>query len=286
MALPLSQSHDHAVPQDLSMVAMRIENEFIQHVMGRYGRAVLEVLLDGSADGVHVGFPVDLTLLLDAYPCVGTALLSKPGMWLRVLNHAMQDAQARMLREAEGFAITRQQRRANGNGTHDLSSSSASSSSSLPNLNQNQNEQQQAGPYDELFRELLPESGCALSVKPLVHVRLTHVPCVPEVVLPSLRAMQNSHYDKLVTITGTVVRAGGMKMIEARRKYECKSCTSSFYVYCDVEQKNVMEMPSLCPAIASCKGAKFTELQEGTVCKDYQEIKVQEQVCMCMSMSF
>ncbi len=77
--------------------------------------------------------------------------------------------------------------------------------------------------------------------------------------------------------------------------YECVGCKQLFTVTADLEQRNVIQVPALCPAGMSvaaessgsgrgrgrpagmsrtCKSTTFNVVEGATICRDYQEIKV------------
>ncbi|GJJ74025.1 DNA helicase MCM9 [Entomortierella parvispora] len=88
-----------------------------------------------------------------------------------------------------------------------------------------------------------------------------------------------------LSITATVVRTGAVKMLESAKKCYCATCKQYFDVVPDVEQYNQIEMPTRCGATGNtkpCPGSKFQivesvpgQMPDG--CRDYQEIKIQEQ---------
>lgn len=68
----------------------------------------------------------------------------------------------------------------------------------------------------------------ALSAKPHVHPRLVgaallHDGCAAEL-CPPIGAISAAHNDRIITFSGTVVRTGVVKVLEARRLYECTKC--------------------------------------------------------------
>ncbi|KAG0307279.1 DNA helicase mcm9 [Linnemannia gamsii] len=88
-----------------------------------------------------------------------------------------------------------------------------------------------------------------------------------------------------LSITATVIRTGVVKMLENKKPVVCMLCKNTFDVLADVEQYNKVVMPTRCQAQGNpkpCHGYKFQmvepppgQLPEG--CRDYQEIKIQEQ---------
>lgn len=76
-------------------------------------------------------------------------------------------------------------------------------------------------------------------------------------------------------------------MLEYEREYMCTSCHYVFTKQADFEQFYSFTQQMSCPNSTDCKSNKFTNLNrdsELAACKDYQEIKIQEQVSSsCMS---
>ncbi|KAG0210000.1 DNA helicase mcm9 [Mortierella sp. GBA30] len=95
----------------------------------------------------------------------------------------------------------------------------------------------------------------------------------------------SSDVGTFLSITATVIRTGVVKMLENSKKVTCVTCKQTFEVLADVEQYNQVFMPTKCQAknnVRPCHGTKFQmvdtppgQLPEG--CRDYQEIKIQEQ---------
>jgi DNA helicase MCM9 len=78
-----------------------------------------------------------------------------------------------------------------------------------------------------------------------------------------------------------VIRAGLIKMLESERVYECAKCKHTFKVFSDTSmQQCTLTPPTSCPSVRAnpCKGTSFTVVEGSRVCRDYQEIKIQEQI--------
>ncbi|XP_039843612.1 probable DNA helicase MCM9 isoform X3 [Panicum virgatum] len=97
---------------------------------------------------------------------------------------------------------------------------------------------------------------------------------------PSIGKVRANHMRKLITLKGTVIRSGGVKMIEYERDYMCRKCQHSFTVRPELEAGNRINLPALCPSKSSrgCGSASFQSVEGTTICRDYQEIKIQENV--------
>jgi len=63
----------------------------------------------------------------------------------------------------------------------------------------------------------------------------------------------------------------------------CNKCRQTFTVQVEFEQNYKLPTPTACPSADGCNSFKFTEMKdvcgENSKCKDYQELKIQEQVC-------
>ncbi|XP_057977833.1 probable DNA helicase MCM9 isoform X2 [Malania oleifera] len=118
------------------------------------------------------------------------------------------------------------------------------------------------------------------SLKEHAHVRIdisgSPLEC-PET-FPSIGGIRVKHRGILLTLKGTVIRSGAIKMIEGEREYECRKCKGRFKVCSEVENRNAILPPSSCHAQKSkfCEGTTFKVLENTAMCHDYQEIKIQE----------
>ncbi len=79
---------------------------------------------------------------------------------------------------------------------------------------------------EQLLSQQPEHSG--LSSKPHVHVRLVGAALLHDgsaaELCPRIADLSAAHVDQLVTFTGTVVKTGLVKALEARRLYECTKC--------------------------------------------------------------
>lgn len=121
-----------------------------------------------------------------------------------------------------------------------------------------------------------------LSVKENVHARL-HGPCLfldkaAGAAAPKLGDISSGHLDRLVTVRGTVVRTGAVKLLEARRLYECTRCRHRFVVAADLEQGATVQLPSACPSSRDkpCIGTSFKQCEGVSLYTNYQEVQMQE----------
>ncbi|XP_023231500.1 DNA helicase MCM9-like [Centruroides sculpturatus] len=116
-------------------------------------------------------------------------------------------------------------------------------------------------------------------LKPNIHVRLSEFPACAEIyrsILPKC-----ADIGKFVIITGTVIRSTSVKMLEYQKEYMCNKCKYSFTIDADIKQYYSMPKPTKCPNPEDCSSVKFTSIENDmnpNWVRDYQEIKVQEQI--------
>ncbi|XP_039882681.1 DNA helicase MCM9 isoform X1 [Simochromis diagramma] len=112
-----------------------------------------------------------------------------------------------------------------------------------------------------------------------LHARITGLPVCPELTRDTIpRTRDVGHF---LSVTGTVIRTSIAKVLEYERDYMCTKCRHVFTVQAEFEQFYTFVPPVACPNPDSCNSYKFTCLSEGSepaACRDYQEIKIQEQV--------
>ncbi|XP_073311345.1 probable DNA helicase MCM9 isoform X2 [Primulina huaijiensis] len=115
------------------------------------------------------------------------------------------------------------------------------------------------------------------SVKDFVHVRInvsgSPLEC-PET-FPGIGRVRVKHQGILLTLEGTVIRSGAVKMIEGEKIFECRVCKQRFKVYPEVETRNSIPRPTFCPS-QNCESSRFQTVEDNKTCHDYQEIKIQE----------
>nr|XP_055118651.1 DNA helicase MCM9 isoform X1 [Symphalangus syndactylus] len=119
-----------------------------------------------------------------------------------------------------------------------------------------------------------------VSMKQNLHARISGLPVCPELVREHIPKTKDvGHF---LSVTGTVIRTSLVKVLEFERDYMCNKCKHVFVIKADFEQYYTFCRPSSCPSLESCDSSKFTCLSglssSPTKCRDYQEIKIQEQV--------
>ncbi|KAM9840772.1 DNA helicase MCM9 [Aulostomus maculatus] len=112
-----------------------------------------------------------------------------------------------------------------------------------------------------------------------LHTRIAGLPVCPELTRDTIpRSRDVGHF---LSVTGTVIRTSVAKVLEYERDYMCAKCRHVFTVQADFDQFYTFFPPAACPHPDGCNSYKFSCLSGGSepaVCRDYQEIKIQEQV--------
>ncbi|XP_030123657.4 DNA helicase MCM9 isoform X1 [Taeniopygia guttata] len=119
-----------------------------------------------------------------------------------------------------------------------------------------------------------------LSLKQNLHARVSGLPVCPELTREHIpKSKDVGHF---LSVTGTVIRTSSVKVLEFERSYICNKCKHVFAVKADFEQYYTFCRPAACLNEEGCSSTKFTCLSgttsSPTCCRDYQEIKIQEQV--------
>eukprot|EP00917_Polyrhabdina_sp_WS-2016_P022003 GHVP01047648.1.p1 GENE.GHVP01047648.1~~GHVP01047648.1.p1 ORF type:complete len:651 (+),score=131.16 GHVP01047648.1:129-2081(+) len=108
--------------------------------------------------------------------------------------------------------------------------------------------------------------------------------------VPGIKGMQTNSIpktvclDRVVSFTGTVIRAGVPKIQRKWIEYICTKCKSKQKMYADETRYGVIDTAMLCKSIIGgnkCGSTKLEKiLEEGAAqpCCDYQELKVQEYI--------
>ncbi|PIA13102.1 MCM-domain-containing protein [Coemansia reversa NRRL 1564] len=121
------------------------------------------------------------------------------------------------------------------------------------------------------------------AVKEEAQVRVSHLPNHPSLLRTRIPGSEDA--GRLLSISGTVIRTGLVKMMETHRVYSCTKCRGTFCVDAEIEQYNYIPKPTRClaPGTEHCNSTSFVAAgaeaaEEMQRCVDYQEIKIQEQV--------
>ncbi|KAM4713236.1 DNA helicase MCM9 isoform 2-T2 [Anableps anableps] len=116
-------------------------------------------------------------------------------------------------------------------------------------------------------------------LRQIYHTRITGLPVCPELTRHTIPSSKDvGHF---LSVTGTVIRISVAKVLEYERDYMCTKCRHVFQVQADFDQFYTFVPPVGCPNPVGCNSYKFSCLSgrsEPTACRDYQEIKIQEQV--------
>ncbi|KAF5304261.1 hypothetical protein FQA39_LY09788 [Lamprigera yunnana] len=128
---------------------------------------------------------------------------------------------------------------------------------------------------DVIFQQY--ENKDKVSFKFNVHPRVYGLPACPELhrtILPRAEDV-----DAFLQISATVIKTKDSKMLEYQRPYKCSKCKHIQMVQASYEQYYVINPPRKCLNPERCPGKNFTNCGalNADNCKDYQEIKIQEQ---------
>nr|CAI5840576.1 unnamed protein product [Callosobruchus analis] len=122
---------------------------------------------------------------------------------------------------------------------------------------------------------LLKENNEMCKVKSNTHCRIYHLPEFPKMkrfIFPC-----SSDADKFLQISGTVMRVTAAKLLEYQRTYICVKCKTSVLIQAEYDKNYVIKQPKKCLTCFGSNLINFGELQNEN-CKDFQEIKIQEDV--------
>ncbi len=117
--------------------------------------------------------------------------------------------------------------------------------------------------------------------KPNIHARVCHLPATAAYLKLNVSVLRARDIGKLLSILGTVTRAGSVMLREVTRYYVCTKCKFEFEITGDITRRGAFNVPLRCPSESEdpCKGTTFNPLDSSPpVCREYQEIKVQEKV--------
>lgn len=142
-----------------------------------------------------------------------------------------------------------------------------------------------------VYRQVnLQDSRDRYSIKRNCHLRIQHIPPIFQLCKPSIGQIRSFEVDKMIQITGTVVRIGSIRMLHIFKEYECmdRKCGLIFRVCADPEQGYLLPHPRRCPGKRNngnpdgynCTSSTIREIEGSGECIDYQEIKIQDQVGM------
>ncbi|XP_076818817.1 DNA helicase MCM9-like isoform X2 [Clavelina lepadiformis] len=121
-----------------------------------------------------------------------------------------------------------------------------------------------------------------MSLKPFLHVRFVKLPSCSEIWRD--RVPKAKDVGCFLALEGTVIRTSSAKILEFKKEYMCNRCKNVFSLQADFQLHYAVPTPQTCPVTTDCTGKKFVVVagNDGTTgpkkCKDYQEIRVQEQV--------
>jgi DNA helicase MCM9 len=128
---------------------------------------------------------------------------------------------------------------------------------------------------NQLLSSLPPTTGSSsspLTIKPNAHLRFI-APSTPSTEFPT-----SNFLNHLTSLSGTIVRTGPIKMLEARRYYQCPRCSHQFVVAVDLESGGHIQLPKICPSGRDkpCTSSSFVHCKDIALYTNFQEVRVQE----------
>jgi DNA helicase MCM9 len=127
---------------------------------------------------------------------------------------------------------------------------------------------------NQLLSSLPPTtaSPSPLTVKPNAHLRFI-APSTPSTEFPTSNSLNH-----LIALSGTIVRTGPIKMLEARRYYQCPRCSHQFVVAVDLESGGQIQLPKICPSGRDkpCTSSSFVHCKDIALYTNFQEVRIQE----------
>jgi DNA replicative helicase MCM subunit Mcm2 (Cdc46/Mcm family) len=207
----------------------------------------------------HYGVKVCAKLLLEHDQKIGTLILFNEQEILPIFSDALIALQRRLIAEARADMVrTTRHRGSDGNDSDGNNVSQGGAALT----------QQQAA-------EAAIENATA---KCNVHIRLHNLP--PGFVKRNVSMISSADSGKFIEVSGTVIRTGMIKMLEAEKEFQCAAakCGHRFRVVADLSQDGALEMPKRCPSGSACKSTNFEVVEGSRICCDYQELRIQEQM--------
>jgi DNA helicase MCM9 len=113
--------------------------------------------------------------------------------------------------------------------------------------------------------------------KPYINARLFNLPLCSERTKNTVSSIRSKDVSSFISVPGTVVKTGAIKMLEFEKEFECLSCKKRIKCTAEIEQNNTITKPISCTDF-DCNGKKFKAIEDTKVCKDYQEIKIQDKI--------
>ncbi|CAH1787204.1 unnamed protein product [Owenia fusiformis] len=121
-----------------------------------------------------------------------------------------------------------------------------------------------------------------MCIKERIHARVMGLPVCPELCRETLpKAADIGTY---LCITGTVIRTSQVRMLEYEKEFICNTCKHIFNVKADFDQYYSVCRPNKCPNTEdNCSNtSNFSPVVDAggppVKCRNYQEVKIQEQV--------
>lgn len=117
--------------------------------------------------------------------------------------------------------------------------------------------------------------------KPYLHPRVSHLPSTPTYIKRNVSVLRTRDVDTLISILGTVTRTGSVMLREVTKEFICAKCKYTFEITGDITQRGAFDIPKRCPSEGEkpCWGKNIRPVSDvPPVCREYQEIKIQEKI--------
>ncbi|KAF9910411.1 DNA helicase mcm9 [Linnemannia zychae] len=248
--------------------------ELKKEILERHYQDICEMLFEPDTTQ-HYSIVIDIMALVDSGsdPSIWSDLAVSPHTVLPILDDILQDVQKELIlmndEPSQPQDGAQQQYFGNNTNTYGRGSGSGRAASVVAGSGRRM-DTSRSGSRMPMY--LKPKCSARVMGLPAAESRRRTVPTCVDV-------------GTFLSITATVVRTGVVKMLENKKPVLCLKCKRKFDVLADVEQYNQVVMPTKCHAAGNaqpCPGNKFEmiepppgQLPEG--CRDYQEIKIQEQ---------
>ena len=247
-------------PPDPDVIQQRMADGFVPLLLELVPTSLLHILSEPLDGPIHYGVPLSVTALATLSPPAAHALLARPRLALAALEDALILAQQRLIDNGVASADASVKPLTHPR-VHDLPTAGGVL----------------AGGTTDTGAVLLdarhhpgppPDPGTSTST----HTSVGHD---QNPSTPTLGRTRSYHVHRLVTMTGTLVRAGAVQVMEERRLYECTVCRRQMTARANLELDAEVVPPRKCPT-GSCTPGKIRALPNaGPFYADLQEVRLQ-----------
>ncbi|KRX00910.1 P-loop containing nucleoside triphosphate hydrolase [Pseudocohnilembus persalinus] len=180
----------------------------------------MEQLLQKDKSDIYHNFNVDLIDLFDECPQFSTIFFNEPKMLILNLQEAILYAQYQLKEELEQKFLKQK------------------------SLNDNHNNEEINILQQELIQNEIQKS-CG-TIKEGIQIKFFHVPFTNNIYKHNLSDLDTFDLDKIVLLSGTVIRISQMKTLEKQKTYRCTSCAYEYILTAEHENFNQFQLPLKC----------------------------------------